>query len=359
MGSVAIYGAGIYSIAFINALEEAGIEVEFVIDKYSTSSDYCGKDIVKPDVVKNKNIIVYVTVAHCESEIKKDLEYLGYANVIAFSDAIFQIPNIFKHFADTNILWWSKDIKLMLDKAKVDLVRKLLSNQESIELLNKITSFREHLNPDDYMFPCEETEYFPDSLGILTSNKKLRIVDGGAYTGDTIKSICALTSNIECIVSFEPDVSNIAKLKDSVVEYKKIFKDIDFAIYPMGLWSKKEILKFNIEGNASSGFSDDGKNNTTVDIPVASIDDAVFGLAPNFVKLDIEGAEIEALQGAKNTILTYKPTLAVCLYHRPSHLWEIPILINEFLPNYYDMFIKQHGHYGRELVLYCLPKKGN
>jgi hypothetical protein len=75
--------------------------------------------------------------------------------------------------------------------------------------------------------------------------------------------------------------------------------------------------------------------------------------------MDIEGAEIEALCGAKECIRAYAPILTICVYHRPSDLWEIPLLIEEILPDGYDMYLRVHEHMGLSSVLYCLPKKGN
>lgn len=47
--------------------------------------------------------------------------------------------------------------------------------------------------------------------------------------------------------------------------------------------------------------------------------------------MDIEGAEYEALLGARDIIFKYRPGLAISLYHRPADLWRIPLLINEII----------------------------
>ena len=62
----------------------------------------------------------------------------------------------------------------------------------------------------------------------------------------------------------------------------------------------------------------------------------------SILKLDIEGAEINGLNGAKNIIREQKPKLAICLYHRPEDLWEIPCLIHEINPDY-KMIVKHHN----------------
>ena len=55
---------------------------------------------------------------------------------------------------------------------------------------------------------------------------------------------------------------------------------------------------------------------------------------PDFIKMDIEGAEVRALQGARKVITEYRPRLAICLYHRLSDMWEIPRLLHEMVPEY-------------------------
>ena len=50
--------------------------------------------------------------------------------------------------------------------------------------------------------------------------------------------------------------------------------------------------------------------------------------------MDIEGAEIEALNGAREVIQEFKPDLAIAIYHKASHLWEIPMLIQAMSTDY-------------------------
>lgn len=72
--------------------------------------------------------------------------------------------------------------------------------------------------------------------------------------------------------------------------------------------------------------------------------------------MDIEGAEYEALLGSVNTIKKYRPALAICLYHKPEHLFKIPLLIKSWNLNY-EFFIRFHGNNLFETVLYCVPEK--
>ena len=71
--------------------------------------------------------------------------------------------------------------------------------------------------------------------------------------------------------------------------------------------------------------------------------------------MDIEGAEFGALWGARKTIARHRPALAICLYHRPEHLWQIPLLVNEWYGGRARLFLRAHCYNGFELVLYVFP----
>ena len=89
-----------------------------------------------------------------------------------------------------------------------------------------------------------------------------------------------------------------------------------------------------------------------VPVPVVSLDQAVGLARPNYIKMDVEGAELKALQGARELIASQAPSLAICLYHKPEDLWEIPLYLHQLQPNY-KMYLRTHDHLGLSTVLYC------
>ena len=84
------------------------------------------------------------------------------------------------------------------------------------------------------------------------------------------------------------------------------------------------------------------------------LDELLDGARVSFIKLNIEGSELEALRGARRSIRSWKPKLATSVYHRPSDLWEVPELVRS-LNQDYRLYVRQHDGGVVETVLYaCL-----
>jgi len=70
--------------------------------------------------------------------------------------------------------------------------------------------------------------------------------------------------------------------------------------------------------------------------------------------MDIEGAELDALKGARQLIAEHRPVLAICAYHLQSHLWQVPLLIQS-ISDSYRFFLRQQASDGWDLVCYAIP----
>jgi hypothetical protein len=90
-------------------------------------------------------------------------------------------------------------------------------------------------------------------------------------------------------------------------------------------------------------------------IQCVSFDEAIPTFMPNLIKMDIEGAEYDALLGARQIIKEHTPGLAVSLYHRPEHLWQLPMLVESMVPGKYKFYTRSHAMNDFDLVLYAIP----
>ena len=93
------------------------------------------------------------------------------------------------------------------------------------------------------------------------------------------------------------------------------------------------------------------KNAKIKSVEFVSLDKAIIEPI-TFIKMDIEGSEMRALKGAKQIITTYKPKLAICIYHKLDDLWRIPQYIHSLVPEY-KFYIRHHSILYSDTVLYA------
>jgi hypothetical protein len=120
------------------------------------------------------------------------------------------------------------------------------------------------------------------------------------------------------------------------------------------LGSEPSTLHLDATGTAASTTSV-APSAGTIAVSAKTLDSLVDGARPTFVKLDIEGFEVDALEGARQTIERHAPILAVCVYHRQDHLWRIPLLLRQWRHDY-AFFLRPHNEEGWDLVCYAIPR---
>jgi FkbM family methyltransferase len=186
--------------------------------------------------------------------------------------------------------------------------------------------------------------YFPEDFFQLSQNEVF--VDCGAYDGDTIAAFRRVTGDrFDRIIAFEPDPKNFAALKSAASGDQRI------VLQPYATSARRETLRFVAGDGVGSRVSSTG----TCEIESITLDEALDGLAPTYIKFDIEGSEPDALEGGRKTIARHRPKMAVCLYHAPDHLWSIPLRLNELLPNS-RFTLRTYYADGFDCVCYCVPR---
>ena len=220
-----------------------------------------------------------------------------------------------------------------------------LSDETSQRCLLDIAAFRLGLHTTYGSFQHRERQYFnPLTLDGL-KGQALRFVDGGAYNGDTYLELCSVADVAEAYL-FEPDAENYAQLVAHTANAERRAQCL-----PLGLSDRYGILSFNAGKGEGAAITENG----TSHIAVAALDSVLAAHTVNFIKLDVEGAELQALQGARQLIQRCRPVLALSLYHRPQDLWEIPLLLAELCEDYH-FYIRQHFFNSFDSVLYAVPR---
>ncbi len=147
------------------------------------------------------------------------------------------------------------------------------------------------------------------------------------------------------IHAFEPDGASCERCR----EILKNMPDAAITLYHAGLWSEDTTLYFEENGNAASRIT---KEKTGTSIKTAALDHCIAGPV-TFIKMDIEGAELEALKGSREIIQRYRPRLAISAYHKKEDLVELPLYIKELVPEY-KLYIRHYSNAGVETVLYAV-----
>ncbi len=162
--------------------------------------------------------------------------------------------------------------------------------------------------------------------------------DCGAYDGDTIKAFIQFCNNeFNSITAFEPNLEFYNKAKDFV--YKKGLQNRVMLVNAGTGYQPKQL-------NQNTEKSSDSDN---TDFKIITLDNYI-DRRPSIIKMDIEGYELDTLKGAVNILSQYHPKLAICLYHLPQDLFEIPLFLSKFS---YKIQIRQHLGMMYDTVLYA------
>jgi FkbM family methyltransferase len=189
--------------------------------------------------------------------------------------------------------------------------------------------------------------YFPEDLVVPLARETF--VDCGAFTGDTVDAFLARRSGaFEGIIAIEPDPVNCAALRERISDWARSGGGT-IRVEVAAVGAERGQLQFSATGTAGSKV---GIGASVVD--VAPLDELLSGDRPTYMKFDVEGAEHDALMGGARVISEAMPVMAICLYHRPEDIWDLPLLVRSIAPDY-RLFMRRYSDERWETVLYAVP----
>ena len=197
---------------------------------------------------------------------------------------------------------------------------------------------------------------------IIDVDKGDIVIDAGSCWGDTALYFATKTGKSGKVISFEFLERNLKVFNENLNLNPNLKDIIEIIKHPIWRDSNREIMYY--ENGVSGVVFFNGKKNSSQKLSTISIDDFVKekNLAKiDFIKMDIEGAEIATLLGAKETLTKYQPKLAISIYHDIEHYYKIPYYINSLNLNY--SFYLDHFSINRaETILFGIvpiEKKGS
>lgn len=346
-GPFVLYGAGNRGREVLRVLQQTGHDVATLIDQSVTGS-IAGipiRPLMDPEVaaLAKNGCTAIVSIFNPGVDplpIHETLRTVGFTRVVGLVE-LRQITNI------TDAYWLSTSETMSPSHHEAGWLFDRLADDVSREMLSEAVTLRKTCLVEQLRMPTPTNQYSPD--GVPLPRTGVRFVDGGAFDGDTVAHLLAAGFEVEALAAFEPDPKNYADLCRRV---SGCGLRCEVSLWPCGLDESTRQVRFRGDGLASSGIADGGE----LVIQTVALDDAMPDFCPSYVKLDIEGAEAAALRGMAKTIDAARPALAVCVYHKPADLWELPRLVDALLPNA-AFFLRSHAWNGFDLVLYAVPQE--
>lgn len=335
-----IYGAGGMGREVLAHLRASGHPVEAFIDRAAGRiGPVDGIPVVALDAIPHP--------ADCRIEVALHSPGVDIAQVVADLRS--------RGCDDVSTLWatcrrdaWLPAMHFWLDpgfswasvRADVAKARALMQDDCSRRVFDEQVRLRESGDYAALGAPTPKDQYVPTDLPRWSD--PMRLVDCGAYDGDTLKVFAAAGYTLDGAIALEPDPSNYARLVKSVAGRAAL------RTIKAGVHSTSGTLTFAADGAGSAHVDDAG----TIRIDVVSLDAICGDWRPTLIKMDIEGAERDALEGARATLAACRPALAISAYHRIDDLWWLPLWIDA-LGLGYRFDLRSHAHNGFDTVLYA------
>lgn len=338
--NVVIYGAGGFGKEIAGVLLQHNIKPQAFLD-IKAQGQLFDIEICHPEKFANKNVIVVLSIVlnkKTRSEICEYLTKLGYKNIIdAQKIRAMYVPLEGEHTYQN------------LKSIEAEILKPLefLADEESRETYAKNVAAHIARDYEDVAETDEIEQYFVKNIPFKKKFKKF--VDCGAYIGDTFLKLLELNPEVQEYVGFEPMPETFQKLVQNTAS-----KNIKSVTIPAAVCDKTGFINFSSMLGSSS--SDDRGD---VTVACIKLDDILHNYDADFIKMDIEGEEINALKGAKMLIKHSKPEMAICVYHYINHFWQIPNLLYNWskeLSLGYKFYLRTHSSACMETVLYVVKE---
>lgn len=342
---VAVYGAGKFAKDTALYLYEKGITVTCfcVDDQYYDTRNV--EILVKSTLIK---VVPLKELNQFGSPCNVVIAFIDYKRakyVMDHGQAIFPNSEIVVYLDGVTSHYMSK-AWVLEHEGKLLETYQMLEDELSKEILLESVYSRMRGTPETLCKLMADTEETYDWT-LLKINENENFVDCGAYDGDTVREFLSVTEgSFEKIWALEPDSENFEKLREMELQCQNV------ECVKKGAWKENAQLQFSTEGTMGSAISQEGRNV----IEAMALDCLEGWEKVSFIKMDIEGSELEALQGAKKLIRLCTPKLAICVYHRIEDLITIPQYIREIAGiGQYKFYLRQHSNSVEETVLYAIP----
>ncbi|WP_295444554.1 FkbM family methyltransferase [uncultured Thiodictyon sp.] len=349
---LALYGAGDLGRLARDYFTRVGISIDFVVDRdaerLANSAAWEGVHLLTPDAVPaqaRKSMLLAVCVATIPyTTLDEDLRQCGWVDVAPFYD----IAEAYRDRHPLSNGWFAPPL---VERDLVGIASVLAGWGDNLSRAHHLQflawrRLREEWNFIGAPVTTDDRYFIADLRALLTNHEAF--ADIGAHQGRVIRRFLeAVKGRCAQIWAVEPD-------PDSLVQLHQLAGGLGLPdgaalhIIPRAVAEAQREARFAAGLDYASQLSELGE----VPVPVTTIDQ--LGLAPSFLKLHLEGGELAALRGARQTLARCRPLLAVTSYHNSQGLWELPLWLMQTLPDY-RFLMRLHSWVGTGAVIYGLP----
>ena len=313
-----IYGMGNGADKLCDRLALYGRTVDgiFASDEFVRGQTFRGFPVLRyDDVVKKErgDFIILIAFASARPEVLSYLHALSARHTVLMPSLPVLGENVFDRAFYT------------AHREDYENARALFSDIRSLTLFDSILRFRLSGELSDLGAGDTLAEYrAPLMLSTVHT-----LLDGGAYDGDTVREFLSLGAPLTRVLSVEPDTHNYKKL----CAYAQTTDMPKVTPIPCALGEYDGETTFCASGNRNAGIEALSHRYRTETVSLRSIDSLCeeTGFSPDCIKLDLEGAELPALRGARATIAR-RPRVSVAAYHRPEDLYAVPLFLSSIYP---------------------------
>ncbi len=341
-----LFGAGRLGELAVAGLRKAGIEPLAFADNNSRlwGTRVAGLPVLSPQASASQfgTHAVFVTTVYTNSPVREQLNGMG-LSVVSFAELAWRYPQSLTPYGaiehPDKIFSQAEEVRRALD-----LWADESSRQEYLGQLLWRTSLDPAFLPP-HLPPGEI--YFADDL--ITPLENEVFVDCGTFDGDTVFEFIQRRSGVfDRILAVEPDPENCRAFQARISDLSPAISR-KIILRQAAVGSRWMPVRFNATGTVSSSVGEG-----SYQVECLPLDLLARDAHPTLIKMDIEGAESDALSGAGNILERDGPALAVCVYHRQEDLWKIPLQVQS-MTDAYRFFLRRYSDECWEMVCYAVP----
>ena len=350
-GRVVLFGAGSVGTRALKELRGIGINPLCFSDnnesRWGSTIDGC--QVLSPADAAARygaDSLFLVTIwnaAHWYVETLAQLRSLGCKHISSYSPLFWRFPATFLPFLLNDL-----SHKVYEDADNVLAAEALWADQASLDAYR--SHVRWYATGDASGLPPrpQENSYFPSDVFSISPDEVL--VDCGAFDGDTIQQVIdRVGSRFKSVHAVEADPLSLGKLQKNMDKMSPEVRQ-KIKVHECAVGAERGKVRFETTGTVDSKICDEGG----VEVDCTPMDELFVSTSVTMIKMDIEGAEYDALIGGRKIIQRDRPILAVCVYHLQHDLWRLPLLAQEMLPKH-KFYLRPYEGDGFQTVLYAVP----